>query len=428
MSKKLTKQEKRMLTHQWHQKRAGFHAVVLLIVLGIPFLSHHWIFSSSAPESTRGEDVEYRISMVGDMMMGRHVEEHALMNDFHIDYVFDYVRPFFEESDYVTGNLESPIIDAEDPEIEAQMEDSELRHKDIHLHALPWAIDALEGAHFNSVSLANNHSLDFGDLSLYQTLEHFENREVEILGIGHGLDLSSRQQNEGLLDSSRISYFDMDENLRIALIGITDSYVRGFDASENVGGVFTSPNMDILGSRLIHAKTPESQGGGGADMVIVHIHWGDEYQVRYNEDQQVDAQFMADHGADIVIGHHPHVLQSASIVQGRDPVNEDQDHETLVMYSLGNFVFDQGWTTTKESTIAQLDFLKDGSKQLSFVPMWIENATPRETEGLLKAYRDRRIFRMLSKDLDSDIYRVEGGRLVVDLDKTNVLKGGSLHD
>ncbi len=428
MSKHLTKQEKQRVSHQWHQKRAPLHAAVLLIFLAIPFLSHHWLFTSSAPEGTRGEDVQYRISMVGDMMLGRHVEEHALMNNFHIDYVFEYVRPYFEESDYVTGNLESPIVDAENPEIEEQMEDAALRHKDIHLHALPWAIDALEGAHFDSVSLANNHSLDYGDLSLYETLEHFENRGVEILGIGHGLDLSTRQTNDGLMDSSRISYFDIGEDFRGAIIGVTDSYVRGFDASENVGGVFTSPNMDILANRLIHAKTPEAQGGGGADMVIVHIHWGDEYQVRYNEDQQVDAQFMADHGADIVIGHHPHVLQSASIVQGRDPLNEDRDHEALVMYSLGNFVFDQGWTTTKESTIAQLDILKDGSKKLSFVPLWIENATPRETGGLLKPYRDRRIFRMLSKDLDSEIYQVEGGRLVIDLEKTNVLKGGFLHD
>ncbi len=428
MSKKLTKQEKRMLSHQWHQKRAGFHATVLLIFLIIPFISHQWLFTSSAPESTRGEDVEYRISMVGDMMLGRHVEEHALINGFHIDYVFEYVRPFFQESDFVTGNLESPIIDANDPEIEEQMEEAALRHKDIHLHALPWAIDALEGAHFDTVTLANNHALDYGDLSLYQTLEHFENRAVEIVGIGDGLDLSSRQVEEGLMDSSRISYFDVDENFRVATIGITDSYVRGFDSSENVGGVFTSPNMDILGTRLRHAKNPESQGGGGADLVIVHIHWGDEYQVRFNENQQVDAQFMADHGADIIIGHHPHVLQSASIIKGRDPLNEDKDHEALVLYSLGNFVFDQGWTTTKESTIVQLDFLKDGSKQLSFVPMWIENATPRETQGLLKGYRDRRIFRMLSKDLDSEIYHVEGGRLVIDLDKTNVLEGGFLHD
>ncbi len=428
MAKSLTKQEKRALRNKWHQKRASFHAAILLLFLGIPFLSHHWIFSAGVPEGTRGEDVEYRISMVGDMMMGRHVEEHARMNDFHIDYVFEYVRPYFRESDYVTGNLESPIVDAEDPEVEEQMEEAALRHKDIHLHALPWAVAALEGAYFDSVSLANNHSLDYGDLSLYETLKHFENREVEILGIGHGLDLSSRQVNEGLIDASRISYFDMGEDLTGAIISITDSYVRGFDASDNVGGVFTSPNMDVLANRLTHAKTPEDQGGGGADMVIVHIHWGDEYQVRYNESQQEDAQFMADHGADIIIGHHPHVLQSASIIEGRDPLDPERDHETLVMYSLGNFVFDQGWTTTKESTIAQLDLLQDGSKELSFVPMWIENATPRETGGLLKGYRDRRIFRMLSKDLDPEIYRVEQGRLIIDLDQTRVLQGGNFND
>ncbi len=173
---------------------------------------------------------------------------------------------------------------------------------------------------------------------------------------------------------------------------------------------------------MIEAKTPRSQGGGDADVLIIHIHWGNEYQVRYNENQRGDAQFMADNGADIIIGHHPHVLQSVSILQGRDPVNDHEDHETLVMYSLGNFVFDQGWTTTKESTIAQLDFLSDGSKQISFIPLWIENATPRETSGLLKPYRDRRIFRMLTKDIDEEIYSVSEGRLVIDLEKTKVLQ------
>ena len=422
MSTKLTKKEKTMLKHQQQRKKAPVHAAILLAILLIPFLSHERLFTSGTPEATRPENVDYRISMVGDMMFGRHVEEHAVMNGLHIDYVFDYVRPFFAESDYVTGNLESPIVDAENPEIENQMENSALRHKDIHLHALPWAIDALEGAHFNSVSLANNHSLDYGDLSLYETLEHFEGRDVEIVGIGHGLDLSFRAEREGLKDASGISYYDISDDFRVAVIGITDSYVRGFDASENVGGVFTSPNMDLLANRMIEAKTPRSQGGGDADVLIIHIHWGNEYQVRYNENQRGDAQFMADNGADIIIGHHPHVLQSVSILQGRDPVNDHEDHETLVMYSLGNFVFDQGWTTTKESTIAQLDFLSDGSKQISFIPLWIENATPRETSGLLKPYRDRRIFRMLTKDIDEEIYSVSEGRLVIDLEKTKVLQ------
>src|SRR5699024_6486189 len=110
--------------------------------------------------------------------------------------------------------------------------------------------------------------------------------------------------------------------------------------------------MMELRNRLLEAKTPEEEDGGGADIVIVHIHWGDEYQIGSNERQEELAQYLANYGADVIIGHHSHVLEPVTVVEGMG------GNRAIVLNSMGNFIFDQGWTRTKESAIAQLDFLE----------------------------------------------------------------------
>jgi poly-gamma-glutamate synthesis protein (capsule biosynthesis protein) len=422
MSKELSFKEKLKLMTIRHKEKATLHSVIALVVLSIPFFAHQWYFSAEPPEETRPDDVEYRMSFVGDMMMGRHVHDAAVRSNEPIDRVFDYVQPFFDESDYVTGNFETPILNTADEEVSAMMDDAELHNKNIHIHSEPWAIDALVNAGFDSVSFANNHALDFGDLSLQQTLEHTSDAPFDTLGIGDAMNLSADELDEGARDAAEMYYFDMNENLRAGIIGFTDVFVQGFSAQDYVGGVFTPQyqGMMELRNRLLLGKAPESEGGGGADIVIVHIHWGDEYQIGSNERQEELAQYLANYGADIVIGHHSHVLEPVSVVEGSN------GNRTLVLNGMGNFVFDQGWTRTKESTIAQLDFLEDGSKQMSFVPMYIEDTRPRETAGWTKPYRDFRIFRTLRKELNDDWWTTENGRLIVDLDAVGVLEGVEL--
>ncbi|SES41533.1 CapA family protein [Salipaludibacillus aurantiacus] len=422
MSKELSFKERMKLMMVRHRERALPHSIIALIILAIPFFGHHWYFSASAPSDTRPDNVEYRMSMVGDMMMGRHVHDAAVRTGEHIDRVFNFVYPFFNESDYVTGNFENPVLNVADPEIDAQVEDAELHNKDIHLYAEPWAMDALVNAGFDSVNFANNHTLDYGDLSLQQTLEHIRQYDIDTVGIGDALKLPDEEIAEGAIEAAGVSYFDINDDVRVGLIGFTDSFVQGFAAQDYVGGVFTPSYQGFaeLRQRLLEAKMPEEEGGGGADITMVHVHWGDEYQVGYNDRQEILAQYMTNYGADIIIGHHSHVLEPVKIMEGRD------DHRSLVMFSLGNFVFDQGWTRTKESTIAQLDFLDDGSKEMSFVPMFIEDTRPRETAGFTKFYRDYRIFRTLRQELDETIWTVEDGRLKVDLNAAGVLEGVEL--
>ncbi|WP_280771405.1 CapA family protein [Salipaludibacillus daqingensis] len=428
MSKELSFKEKMKLMQMRHREKALSHSLIAIIILAIPFFGHQWLFSAEAPSNTRPDNVEYRMSMVGDMMLGRHVHDAAVRSGEHVGRTFDYVTPFFQESDYVTGNFESPILDpyheryddSDDPDIpdfSTLKSDSELDNKDIHFYAEPWAIEALEKAGFDSVTLANNHALDYGDLSLEDTLEHFADSSIQTLGIGDAINLDEDEIEDGAVDAAEVSFFDINDNTRAGIIGYTEVKTRGFDAREHVGGVLTYEEIGELRSRIENAKLPEEEGGGGADIIIVHVHWGDEYQVGFNEDQEEKAQFLTNYGADIIVGHHSHVLEPITIVEGID------GNKSIVMNSLGNFVFDQGWSRTKESAIAQLDFLDNGSKQLSFVPLHITDTRPKETFGLMKPYQDFRIFRTLRKELENDKWSVQDGRLIIDLDEAGVLEG-----
>ncbi|GGF19347.1 PGA biosynthesis protein CapA [Halobacillus andaensis] len=400
-----------------HREKAVSHSIILALLLSIPFFAHKKIDEVPIPENTRPDDVEYRVSMVGDMMLGRHVQEAAQREGEPIDRVFSYVTPYFEQSDYSTGNFENPVIDSNNPEVESQMEDYELHNKDIHLYAEAGAEDALINAGFDSVNLANNHTMDYGDLSLTETLNHMRDADIDLIGIGDVLDSGEAQidtgdEEEEVMDAGSISYFDINENYSAAVLGFTDVFVQGYSAGDYVGGVLTNDGLDVLQRRIKEAKEQ-------ADVVIVHAHWGDEYQVGSNQEQENLAWLLTDIGADIIIGHHSHVLEPVTVV-------ETNNNTSLVMNSLGNFVFDQGWSRTKESTLAQLDFLEDGSADLSFIPMQITDTKPRETKGILKPYRDYRIFRTLRKELDKDLWRVEDSRLIIDMEKAGVLDyGGS---
>ncbi|TVP88668.1 MAG: CapA family protein [Alkalicoccus sp.] len=443
MEREFTFQERMKLMQIKHKKTALRDSLIVLGVLAIPFFGHSMFTPGEEPEETRPDNVEYRISMVGDMMTGRHVREAAEQSGEPIDRVFNYVTPYFDESDHTTGNFESPVINDDIPEIEEQIDDAELPNKGIHFYAHPDSLGAIERAGFDSISAANNHALDYGDLSLQQTLEYGAETDLELLGIGDALGIDPYPDRRELLpegsdeapeipdpvenfdgserealDASRIHTFENEEGVRFGIIGFTDVFVQGFSASDYVGGVFTSDvHLPELRQRLLDAKAPVEEGGLGVDVAMVQTHWGEEYQVGYSDRQEELAQYMTNYGADIIIGHHSHVLEPVTVVEGRD------GHRSLVINSLGNFVFDQGWSRTKESTMAQLDFLDDGSKEVSFVPMAVLDTMPRETSGIMKPYRDFRIFQTLRKDLDNDYWNVEDGRLKIDLDAAGILEG-----
>jgi poly-gamma-glutamate synthesis protein (capsule biosynthesis protein) len=222
----------------------------------------------------------FTLAFGGDVMLGRGVAR-ALEGDGEAAFI--QARPWLAEADWAFANLESPLTTA--PQIRAGYD----------LRATPASVAALRAAGFDAVSLANNHALDAGEAGLAETAATLN--AAEIVGVTN--------QQAGRLASRQPPY----PSLRYHLLAFDDSTIP----------------LDVeAASQMVSAAAKQS------DLVIVSVHWGGEYQAAPSPRQQSIAQALAHAGADLVIGHGPHVLQPVEWVG-----------ETLVAYSLGNLLFDQ---------------------------------------------------------------------------------------
>ena len=216
-------------------------------------------------------------------MLGRGVAD--AHNEGGWDKILTALNTVTTGADFQFANLESPLTDA--PLLEERLD----------LRAPPAATEALQAAGFNLVSIANNHSLDAGENGLQDTLLALHS--AGILAVGPST-VPIVTTSEG----SKITWFAFDD---------TD---RSLDANSL--------------SNVLHASScPHS-------LIVVSIHWGSELETAPNERQRALAEVLASAGADIILGHHPHVLQPVVWVWG-----EGRGRPTLVAYSLGNALFDQ---------------------------------------------------------------------------------------
>lgn len=333
--------------------------------------------SVSAEPIAFDDEAVFRAAMVGDVMFGRYVARVAEHRGH--GWLLADVAPLIADADHVTGNLEQVITS--DP---VSLPDAD---KLIHLSSDAGAAQALADAGFTTMALANNHLMDHGIPGLRETVAALDDVGLDHVGAG-----------ESLQEAMEIDYQEYGD-LTVATLSFSDAYVVGFVALAFQGGVL-SADPDRT-SRLI------TEAAANADLVITHFHWGTEYGFAANRDQRELAELAAAAGADIVIGHHPHVLQSVEMID-----------DTLVFYSLGNFVFDQGWSRTRESALARYQLADNGRARLELVPVEIREGAPRRLTGPLAEYRRRRIFRRLSgAGLE---WAQEDGVLVAELDHSAV--------
>lgn len=164
--------------------------------------------------------------------------------------------------------------------------------------------------HFAAVSLANNHSGDYGPAALVETMTLLGASGIAFFGAGRDL----RAAHRPLLVERR--------GVRIALLGYDEFLPRRFEAGSASPGVAWSEDEDVVAD-IRGARA------AGADIVIPFMHWGWEYEPRPSARQRELAHRMLDAGADAVVGSHPHVTQIAEFYRGKP-----------IVYSLGNFVFD----------------------------------------------------------------------------------------
>ena len=203
------------------------------------------------------------------------------------------------DADYTLGNLECPIATVGQP----------LDNKIFAFRADPRVLSVLKGR-FDALALANNHSGDYGKAAFLETMRHLDAAGIAHFGGGHNLA------------TAHAPLWIERGGLRIAVLGYNEFKPRSFEAGPDWPGVAWSEDSQVLAD--IRAAR-----AAGADLVIPFMHWGWEREPAPDERQRGLARRMIDAGADLVIGGHPHVTQGAEYYRGK-----------LIVYSLGNFVFD----------------------------------------------------------------------------------------
>lgn len=240
--------------------------------------------------------VPVRLLFFGDMMLGRNVE--TLMRVNGEDYPFEKIQSLIDAYDFVHANLEGPIVEdhTQTPDHSVSFNFSD-------------TIGPLLARHgFDAVTLANNHTLDQGHAAYVYTLHVLD--EVGILHSGHAVEMG------------------LDHVLKTDAPGIPMIF-----ASFNV--TFPFSDADAAVETIAQLETESD------DPIIVNVHWGEEYQTRSNLTQQELAHRLVDAGADLIIGHHPHVVQESEIYNG-----------VQIFYSLGNFIFDQYFSEETQRGLA----------------------------------------------------------------------------
>lgn len=375
--KKLNFQERILLYQKKNRRHTDTQVILLLLTLIVAYLVTQVVNTFTASAQVKVEkDAKFTATMVGDMMFGRNVQ--TVVDHKGYEYLYRYVKPYFLASDYNTGNFENPIITRDESEYE-------LPEKSIYLHANPDVIPALEAMNFTNVNLANNHLMDYGVAGLTETIDAFAASKVK--GIGAGLNKTQ---------SGQIQYQDYN-GFVVATIGSTDvGYQWGFSTDHQAGANKT---------RLTDLLPIVKEAKKNSDLVIVHSHWGIEYDSSPTPRQKEIGRALVSAGADIVIGTHSHTLQPVEIYKGK-----------VIFYSLGNFIFDQGWSKTKDTVLAQFKIKDNGSRVLELTPMVIEEASPTPLTGLLAGYEFNRMTKLLTKDLGKSVkWETKDGKIIINL-------------
>lgn len=212
---------------------------------------------------------------------------------------FAGVSGLLAKADYVVGNLESPIATTGEKVL-----------KKYTFRAPPSTVVPLK-AHFDAVSVANNHSGDYGPTALVETFGVLRGAGLPFFGGG----ATQTEAHEPLL--AKVG------DVTLALLGYDEFYPRWFEAVGDRPGVAWSEEEHVV--RDIRAARAK-----GADVVLPFMHWGWENEPGPYHRQRELARRMLDAGASAVIGAHPHVTQGI-----------DVHDEKPIVYSLGNFLFER---------------------------------------------------------------------------------------
>lgn len=288
-----------------------------------------YLASSSGPIEVKGyetpEQSGARLVFVGDIMLDRNVADRTRLSG-NPNYPFlKLPSGWFDSFDYAVGNLEGPVTDLR-----------RAPEKSIDFLFDPSVIPVLKAQGLDAFSQANNHALDQGAIGYEDSVRRLS--DAGFLVFGH-------QVSDGALSLATTTV----RGIKIAFVGYntTDNAIDKTEAGPII-----------------------QQAARDADVVIAVMHWGAEYKDRPQAGTITDAHWLIDQGADAVIGGHPHWAQGFSSYKGKP-----------IAWSLGNFIFDQDFSTQTRQGLAVALTIKSGRITLEPMPIQINQSQPSLVEG-----------------------------------------------
>lgn len=281
------------------------------------------------------------VTAVGDMIFDRKVK--SLVQSAGGNAPLRHVASLLADADITVGNLESPL----------SRRGTRNATKDVTFRGDPRGIESLKASGFDFLSLANNHVLDYGPDALADTVA-----ALDAAGIGHA--------GAGVNRAAAYTPAVREVNgAKVAFLSFSHILPAGFIATDTRAGLAAGRNnMDDVAAAIRDAKADN-------DYVIVSFHWGVEYKDNANGDQVRDARTAIDAGADMVLSHHPHVIQGLEFY-----------NKGLIAYSTGDFVFDHYSRKTGEAFILDANLGPDGVTDVVATPVYLDaSGAPKVVTG-----------------------------------------------
>jgi gamma-polyglutamate biosynthesis protein CapA len=336
----------------------GLGALIALTTVLITREAHIlYVQESTAKNSLPKEikDSATSVLFVGDLMLGRNVEN--IMEKSGNDFPFTHVKDLMKNVDGVVANLEGPIMTKHVPTPSLS----------VTFSFASTTAKILSDNNVKLVSLANNHTADFGTPGFLDTHEHLDKAGVSYVG-----------QQYTLATSSAITR---------KKIGSTNFLFIAFN--------LTNPNLDTAAALQI-AKLVEKKPD---EFVVAMVHGGEEYVLTSGGKQQRFYRGLIEAGADLVIAHHPHVVQEVELYRGKP-----------IFYSLGNFLFDQYFSDDVKQELTVRLTLTHAEAKYELIPLNGNRSRP----SIMTEAEKTKFLKSLSERSSKNIQgNIEKGELII---------------
>ena len=288
----------------------GFLSLILTLLLSLQG-------GQMQPACSPGGDT-LTIAFTGDILLDRGVRQQIERNG--IESIFDArADSVFRCSDMVVGNLECPATTLNTPMM-----------KKFVFRAEPEWLEALRAHGFTHLNLANNHSVDQGRRGLVDTWRNVERYGMTAVGVGN--TMAEAAQPVLLADYPR----------KVWLIASLQLALEHFPYLPEAPSV----NQESIDSLVVRIRALRAEDSTA--VILVSLHWGQEHTLEPTPMQRSAARRLIDAGADVLICHHTHTLQTI-----------EQYHGKPIYYSLGNFIFDQDRDINRRTCVPQVTITRD---------------------------------------------------------------------